>query len=387
VEGGTPGLLNEASQTPFNRPGLVGRELAYLQEALERAELSSHRSFTQRVERLLETQLGASRVLLTHSCTAALEIAALLTVGPGDEVILPSFAYATTASAFARCGATLVFVDISPDTLNIDPDAVASALTSRTRAIVAVDYAGVACDFDALETVARPAGITLIEDAAQGVGATWRGRPLGTFGALAAFSFHATKNVTSGEGGALIVNDPRLQERAEIIQNRGTNRDQFLRGEVEAYHWLEIGSAFAPSEIVAAFLLAQLEELDQITAARVVLWNRYHEAFAALERNGVVRRPMIPDGAAHNGHIYYLIVADEGCRKDLLTQLHQHGVEAAFHYTPLHRSPAGLKFGHAAPPLTVTDDVAARIVRLPLYGSMATDEQDHVIAAVVRALA
>jgi dTDP-4-amino-4,6-dideoxygalactose transaminase len=371
---------------PLNRPTLGGNELAYMREALDLGQLAARGDFSRRVEQMLESQLAAPNVLLTASGTAALEIAALLTVVPGDEVILPSFTYATTASAFARCGATLVFVDIDPDTLNIDPGAVAAALSPRTRAIVGVHYAGAGCDVEALQRIAAAHDLALIEDAAQGYGATLHGRPLGTFGMLAALSFHETKNVISGEGGALIVNEPALIGRAEIILNRGTNRAQFLRGERNEYNWMELGSAFAPSEIIAAFLLAQVEQGSAITAARRESWDRYHRGFAALDPVTEARRPIVSDSAGHNGHIYYLLIANAADRATVLTRLHERGIGAAFHYIPLHATPAGRKYGRIAGSLAVTEDAASRIIRLPLYRHISIDEQQAVIDGVLQSL-
>jgi len=371
---------------PFNRPTLRGKEAGYVREALESGRLAGRGAFTKRVEALLRANLGAPEVLLTHSCTAALEICALLTVGPGDEVILPSFAFATTAAAFARCGAGLVFVDIRPDTFNIDPLAVRAAVGPRTRAIVAVHYAGVACEVQALTAIARDAGAILIEDAAQAFGAGFGDRPLGRFGALSAISFHETKNVISGEGGALVVNDPKLVDRANVIRNRGTNQDQFLKKQVDEYSWVDLGSAYAPSDLVAAVLLAQIEEVADITSQRLRLWERYHRAFEGLERAGHVRRPVVPPQARHNGHIYHLLLTEGARRPALLSELNDQGVGVAFHYVPLHSSPAGLKFGRVSGSLDVTDDVSRRLVRLPLHASMSDRDQDEVVRVFSRAL-
>ncbi len=325
-------------------------------------------------------------MLLTQSCTAALEVAALLTVNPGDEVIVPAFTFPTTASAFVRCGAVPVFVDIDRATLNIDPTATAAAVTPKTRAIVAVHYAGVGCDIDALQRIASTAGAVLIEDAAHGFGASHAGRPLGVFGTMGALSFHQTKNVISGEGGALVVNDPALAARAQTIVEHGTNRAAFLAGAVSEYSWMELGSSYAPSDMIAAFLLAQIEGADAITAERCALWARYHSAFADLAQKGLVQRPGMPAAAAHNGHIYYLLLADPAQRPGLLARLGSAGVTAAPHFVPLHTSAAGKKYGRVAGSLATTENIAGRLVRLPLHLSMSTDEQDHVIDAVIRAI-
>ena len=288
-------------------------------------------------------------MLLTHSCTAALEMSALLAeVGPGDEVILPSFTFTTTATAFVLRGATPVFVDIRPETLNLDPELAARAVTERTRAIVAVHYAGVGCEMDALREITEQHGLMLIEDAAQGLGSTWEGRPLGSIGALGTFSFHETKNVMSGEGGALLVNDPALIERAEILQEKGTNRSAFFRGQVDKYSWVDLGSSFLPSELTAAFLWAQLQEAESITQRRLRIWERYHEALAPLERARPLRRPIVPAHVRHNAHMYY-VAARRPVRRETQRSrpLDESGVNAVFHYVPLHSSPAGRRFGRA----------------------------------------
>lgn len=378
--------MKDGRQIPFHRPALRGRELAYVREAIDGGAISSGGSFARRCEELLQARLGAPRILLTNSATAALEMAALLSVEPGDEVILPSFTYATTASAFVRCGARLVFADISRETLNIDPVAVAAAVTPRTRVIVAVHYAGAGCELKALMEIAGKANVALIEDAAQAFDGRYDGRPLGTFGKLAALSFNWQKNVTSGEGGALIINDARLTDRAEIVLDRGTNRPQFLRGQVPEYSWTDIGSAYAPSEIIAAFLLAQLEEADAITAERRRLWTRYHAAFGNAERQGRVRRQVVSAAAEPNGHIYYLLAPDAAARQSLIAALAQHGVDARAHFVALHTSQPGRKFGRTCGSLTNTEDVARRIVRLPLYAGMAESEQNAVIEAVLQCL-
>jgi dTDP-4-amino-4,6-dideoxygalactose transaminase len=379
-------LPNRSRNISLSQATLRGKEHAYIRDALESGQIAGNGSYTKRVEDLIAAQLGAPNVFLTHSCTAALEVSALLTVRPGDEVILPSFTFPSTGSAFARCGAKLVFVDIDADTLNIDPNAVEAALTPQTRAIVAMHYAGVGCDISSLRKIADAAGLVLIEDAAHGFGAAYRDRPLGTFGALAALSFNETKNVTSGEGGALVVNDCALVERARIMRDRGTNREQFIRGQVAEYSWHDLGSAYAPSDLIAAFLLAQVEDVEAITSARLQLWQRYHVAFEALGRAGCVRRPVVPAEAAHNGHIYHLLLADGARRRAILAELNQRGIGAAFHYVPLHVSPAGRKFGRAAGSLAVTDDVARRLIRLPLHLSMSEQAQSEVIDVVASTL-
>jgi dTDP-4-amino-4,6-dideoxygalactose transaminase len=325
----------------------------------------------------------APRVLLTHSCTAALEMAALsIGVGPGDEVIMPSFTFVSTANAVVLRGATPVFVDIRPDTLNLDETLIETAITPRTRAISVVHYAGVGANMEAIGAIARRHGLTVMEDAAQGFFASYRGRPLGTFGALGALSFHETKNVISGEGGALIVNDPGLAERAEILWEKGTDRSRFRRGEVGRYTWQDVGSSFAPSEILAAFLWAQLQHGGEITRRRRAQWTVYHEAFRGLESDGLVRRPVIPGDAGHNGHLYYLLWPTAAARTAALGALARRGIQAIFHYVPLHDSPAARLYGRTAGRLTVTEDAAARLVRLPLHAALSREEQTRVIQAV-----
>ena len=373
---------------PFNKPCLAGREFDYMRAALDRGHLSGNGPFTKRCSHWLESRTGCARALLTHSGTAALEMAALLLrVGPGDEVIMPSFAFVSTANAFVLRGATPVFVDICPDTLTIDSALVEAAVTERTKGIVTLHYAGVACDMDTLSSVASCHQVPIVEDAAQGILASYRGRPLGSIGALGALSFHETKNVISGEGGALLVNDPRYVERAEILWEKGTNRNRFFRGEVDKYTWVDVGSSFLPSELIAAFLLAQLEAADQLTAARVRLWRRYHEGFEELEATGVLRRPIVPPESGHNAHIYYVLAANLAGRAHLITALNAAGIGAVFHYVPLHSSPAGLRFGRPAGTLSVTDDISDRLVRLPLWPAMTDEQVDTIVATVRQAVA
>lgn len=373
---------NAGLHVPFNKPYATGAELGYIREAIAGAHLSGNGLFSRRCTEALTEQLG-SPVLLTHSGTGALEMIALLTeVGPGDEVIVPSFTFTTTASAFVLRGATPVFVDVRPDTLNIDPERVKEAITPRTRVIVAVHYAGISCDMDALSDLAREHALVLVEDAAQGIDASWNGVPLGTIGALGAISFHETKNLISGEGGALVINDPELLDRAEILQEKGTNRRAFFRGRVDKYSWVDVGSSFVPSELMAAFLWSQIERMDFIARERMRVWGAYHEGFADLETSGVLRRPVIPAGVDHNAHLFYLLLESEAARDHALTELSARGVTAVFHYVPLHSSPAGKRYGRAEGDLAVTDDVSARLLRLPLWVGMSEREVGHVIDSV-----
>jgi dTDP-4-amino-4,6-dideoxygalactose transaminase len=371
----------------FNRPTLVGEEFAYIREALERAHLSGNGRFTQRCQALLEVQLGGGRALLTHSCTAALEMSAILTgIETGDEVIMPSFTFTSTANAVVLRGGVPVFVDIRPDTLNLDENLLEAVITPRTRAIFVVHYAGVSAQMDCIMDIARRHGLVVLEDAAQATHSLWKGRPLGSFGAFSAFSFHETKNVISGEGGALVVNDPAAAARAEIIWEKGTNRAQFQRGEVSKYTWVDIGSSYLPSEITAAFLLAQLEAGPAITAARLARWQRYHEQLQPLEQAGRLRRPIVPTECTHNGHIYYILVPSAAERDQALRALAERGVNAVMHYVPLHSSPAGLRLGRTDGPLSNTDDLSARLIRLPLHPQLDAGAQEQVVAVLQEVL-
>lgn len=370
---------------PFNRPRLVGNEHAYIDEALLSGKLSGNGEFAARCSASLERRLGAARALITPSCTAALEMAGILAdLAPGDEVILPSFTFVSTANAFALRGAVPVFVDSEPETLNIDPDAVAAAITSRTRAIVIVHYGGVACDMDRIMPLVERHGLVLIEDAAHSLPAAWRGRPLGSLGHLSTFSFHETKNVHCGEGGALAINDPALVDRAEIIQEKGTDRSRFFRGEIDKYTWQDLGSSYLLSEVGAAFLWAQIERLDEITAERRGTWNRYHEAFADLERDGVLRRPRVPEGCEHSGHLYYLLMPSATARDELIERLDGEEVKSVFHYSPLHESPAGRRLGRTAGPIEVATQASTRLLRLPLWSRMGEERIERVVDAVSR---
>jgi dTDP-4-amino-4,6-dideoxygalactose transaminase len=366
----------------FNRPAFAGKELDYIRQAVANGHTAGDGSFTRRCHTWLEATLGAPRALLTHSCTAALEMAAVLfDLGPRDEVVMPSYTFVSTANAVVLRGAIPVFVDIRPDTLNLDERLIEAAVTPRTRAIFVVHYAGVACAMDRIMDIAERRGLLVAEDAAQGLMSRYQGRPLGSIGHLAAISFHETKNVISGEGGALIVNDPRFISRAEIIREKGTNRSSFFRGEVDKYTWVDIGSSYLPSDLVAAFLFAQFEHAERLLAERRTLWQRYHEGFAALEELGKCRRPVVPADCEHNAHLYYLLLPSAATRAALIGRLKADGIDALFHYVPLHSSPAGKRFSRTSAALRHTEDLAARLVRLPMWYGM-TDEPDRVIHAV-----
>lgn len=367
---------------PFNKVSVGERERAYVLESLASGQLSGDGPFTRRCHAFLESLYG-SRVLLTHSATAALEAAAILAdLKPGDEVIMPSFTFVSTANAVALRGAVPVFVDIRPDTLNLDETLIASAITERTRAIMPIHYAGIGANMPAILDIATAHGLTVIEDAAQAHGATLDGRQLGTFGAMGAMSFHETKNVVSGEGGALIVNDPALFERAQIVREKGTNRTQFLRREVTKYEWVDLGSSFLPSDLLAALLLAQLERAEEINQRRRAIWARYDAGLAPLRDQGVFRLPDVPAGAVHNGHIFALRAPDHAEQQAMIAALKADGLAVTPHYVALHSSIGGRRFSRTAGPLAVTDDVCATLFRLPLHARLSDAEVDFVIARV-----
>ena len=370
---------------PFNRPYVTGAELGYVRQAIGGGPLAGDGPFTRRATALITELTGAPAALLTTSCTHALDMSALLLdVGPDDEVILPSFTFPSTATAYALRGATLVFVDCRPDTLNLDERRIEAAITGRTRAIVVVHYAGVACEMDAINDIAARHGLVVVEDNAHGLGGAYRGRPLGSLSALATQSFHETKNVQCGEGGALIVNDQLLYDRAEVIREKGTNRSQFFRGMVDKYRWVDIGSSYLPSELVAAFLTAQLESFAEIQSRRHAVWNAYHSRLAAWALDNGVARPTVPHGRTHPAHLYYLLMPDLGDRQGLLRHLKNHGVHATFHYQPLHSAPAGRRYGRTGPGgCPTTEDVADRLIRVPLYAGMTGEDVDRVVDAVL----
>jgi dTDP-4-amino-4,6-dideoxygalactose transaminase len=365
---------------PFNKPYVTAKEHAYIDEAIGNHQLSGDGPFTRRCHQWIEFETGCAKALLTHSCTAALELAALLVdIEPGDEVIMPSYTFVSTANAFVLRGAVPVFIDIRADTLNLDERLIEPAITPRTRAIVPVHYAGVACEMDTIAAIARRHDLRVIEDAAQGVMANYRGRPLGSIGDLGAFSFHETKNVTSGEGGSLLVNDRSLVQRAEILREKGTDRSRFIRGEVDKYTWQDVGSSFLPGELAAAFLMAQLEHALEITRRRLAVWHRYHELLAPLEQAGLIRRPIVPDGCEHNAHMYYVILTPEFDRQGLLDEFKRQQIGAVFHYVPLHSSPAGIRLGRAHGELHLTTSLSQRLVRLPMWCGLDEAQQQRVV--------
>lgn len=359
---------------PFNKPAIINDELQRITAAIGHGQLSGDGVFTRACNKRIVELTGAEAALLTHSCTAALEMAAILCdLGPGDEVIMPSFTFVSTANAVVLRGAQPVFVDIDPLTLNIDPAAVERAITPRSRAIFAVHYAGFPVDMDRLSRIARDHGLILVEDAAQALGSTWRGRPAGSLGDIAAFSFHETKNIISGEGGALTLMRRDLVERAEIIREKGTDRSRFLRGQVDKYTWVDIGSSFLPGELIAAFLDAQLAQAEAIKLRRVAMFDRYAQAFADLAAEGRVRLPHVLEGAVGNGHMFYLMMRDIEDRDAFIAYMGAQGITTPFHYVPLHSAPAGRRYGRASGELPVTDDTSARLVRLPMFWALGDD--------------
>jgi len=372
-----------AYRVPFNRPFIAGRELFHIAQAVTNGQIAADGRFTARCSRFMEERFGIGRVLLTPSCTAALEMAAMLTdLGPGDEVVLPSYTFVSTVNAVARLGARPVFVDIRPDTLNLDESLIEAALTPRTKMIQVVHYAGVACEMDVICKIAEAHGVRVVEDAAQGVHAYYRDRALGGIGHLGAYSFHETKNYICGEGGALCINDPELVERAEIIRDKGTNRARFLRGQVDKYTWVDLGSSYVPSEISSAFLWGQLEQLDEIAARRERIYTRYRVGLADLEREGRLRLPRIGEGCTSNYHMFYVLLPDAERRNRLMEQLAKDSILAVFHYVPLHSSPMGRTFGYRHGDLPVTEDLSGRLLRLPFYYELSEADQDFVIERI-----
>jgi dTDP-4-amino-4,6-dideoxygalactose transaminase len=372
---------------PFNLPPVVGTEQEYMVEAIARGQLSAGGAFTERCCQWLETATGARKGLLVHSATAALEMAALLIdVEPGDEVIMPSFNFVSAANAVALRGGTPVFVDVREDTLNLDETLIEGAITSRTKAVLAVHYAGVPSEMDEICDIAARHDLAVVEDAAQALGSTYRGRPAGSLGDLAALSFHETKNLTSGEGGALLLSDSRYVARAEILRDKGTDRSRFFRGEVDKYSWVDVGSSYGLSELNAAFLWAQLEAAENLNAHRFRAWSLYDEALAKLEAHELLRRPHVPEHVHQNAHIYFVLLADLDERTRVIRELNDRGISAVFHYVPLHSSPAGSRYGRAHGSLAVTENMSDRLVRLPLWDGIADTEIEEVVETLEAAV-
>lgn len=372
---------------PFNKPYMTGKELFYIAEAHFNNMLAGDGFFTKKCHEWLEAKTGAKKALLTHSCTAALEMAAILAdLQPGDEVIMASYTFVSTANAFVLRGAVPVFVDIRSDTLNIDEARIEAAITPRTKAIVPVHYAGVGCEMDTIMDIARRHNLLVIEDAAQSIMSTYKGRPLGSIGHMGVYSFHETKNIISGEGGALLVNDQSYAGRAEIVREKGTNRSQFFRGQVDKYTWVDIGSSYLPGEVIAAFLKAQLEDAEHITRTRLASWHHYHGLLEPLERKGLLRRPVVPKHCQHNAHMYYIQVKPGIARDPILAEMNENGIAAIFHYVPLHSSPAGCRYGRAHGPLKVTDTISQQLIRLPIWMGITGEQQEQVAGVLGKVL-
>ncbi|MCC5450484.1 dTDP-4-amino-4,6-dideoxygalactose transaminase [Rheinheimera sp. UJ51] len=372
---------------PFNKAFMTGKELHYISEAHFNAKLAGDGPFTEHCHSWLEKNSHSARVLLTNSCTAALEMAALLLeIEPGDEVIMPSYTFVSTANAFVLRGAVPVFVDIRPDTLNIDEKLIEEAITSRTKAIVPMHYAGVACEMDMIMAIAGRHGLLVVEDAAQGVMAKYKGKALGSIGDLGAYSFHETKNVISGEGGALLVNRANFIRHAEIIREKGTDRSRFFRGEVDKYTWQSAGSSFLPGELIAAFLWAQLQEADSITQRRLLAWDTYHQYLEPLEAQGLLRRPIIPAECQHNAHMYYILLPEHQDRQAVIDGLKAQQINTVFHYVPLHSSPAGQKLARVYGNMAITDSLSARLIRLPLWVGLSQAQQERLTEVLTNLL-
>jgi dTDP-4-amino-4,6-dideoxygalactose transaminase len=371
------------NKIPFNKPYMTGKELWYISQAHHAGQLAGDGNYTKKCHQWLEAQTNCHKALLTHSCTAALEMSAILAdLEPGDEVIMPSYTFVSTANAFVLRGAVPVFVDIRPDTLNLDETLVEAAVTNRTRAIVPVHYAGVGCEMDTLQNIAQKHHLLLIEDAAQALMASYKGQPLGSFGDLGCFSFHETKNIIAGEGGALIINNSRFTEQAEIIREKGTNRSKFFRGGVDKYTWISQGSSYLPGELIAAFLYAQLEEAEEIIAARLQVWDYYHQLLEPLEKSGKLRRPIIPPTCQHNGHMYYILLNSLQIRTSLISYLKEQGMSSVFHYVPLHSSPAGQHYGRVHGDMNHTNHVSDCLLRLPLFPELGLSQIETVVMAI-----
>ncbi|MGB5809251.1 MAG: dTDP-4-amino-4,6-dideoxygalactose transaminase [Polyangiales bacterium] len=375
--------MRAPARIPFNRPYIAGKELYYIARAVALGNISGDGAFTQGCAKIFEERFGIPKVLMTTSCTSSLEMAAMLCdLGEGDEVLMPSFTFVSTANAVARTGAKPVFVDVRADTLNIDETKIEERVTSRTKVIMPVHYAGVGCEMDAIMAIAESHDLVVVEDAAQGVNARYKGRPLGGIGHLGTYSFHETKNYVAGEGGALCINDERFRKRGEILRDKGTNRQQFFRGEVDKYTWVDTGSSYVPSEITCAFLYAQLEEMDSLTERRRRIFQRYFEALEPLADQGLVTLPSTPEHCDSNCHIFYLLLPDGETRDELMFELREHGISSVFHYVPLHSAPMAKQLGCGDASLPVTDSVSKRLLRLPFYYELTDEDQQEVIERV-----
>lgn len=367
----------------FNVPPVVGNELQYMEEAIKNRKICGDGIFTKKCSAWMEEKTGTAKALLTTSCTHAIEMSAILSnIQPGDEVIMPSYTFVSTADAFVLRGAKVIFVDIRPETMNIDERLIEEAVTERTKAIVPVHYAGVACKMDEICDIAKRHNLFVIEDAAQGVMSFYKGRPLGTLGDYGCYSFHETKNYSMGEGGALLIKDPKNIERAEIIREKGTNRSKFFRGQIDKYTWMDAGSSYLPSDLNAAYLWAQLEKAEEILNDRMASWNLYNQLLKALEEEGYIRLPEIPEECTHNAHMFYIKTKDLEERQNLISFLKAKGVGAVFHYIPLHSAPAGKKYGEFFGKDIYTTSESERLLRLPLYYKLSNDSIEKIVEAI-----
>jgi len=371
---------------PFNRPYLTGNEIVYIEDVLHSLNQGGHicgdGKYTKLVQEFFQSKFGARKALLTTSCTTALELATrLLNLKPGDEVIVPSYTFSSTVNPVLLAGAKPVFAEIQEDTLNIDPVDICKKITKKTRAIYPVHYGGVSCAMDEIMEIAQEHNLQVVEDAAQGVNAKYKGKYLGTIGDFGCYSFHETKNYVCGEGGALLINsdDPKIIERAAILREKGTNRSKFNRGEVDKYTWVDVGSSYLPSDLLSAFLYAQLEKLDEIQDMRLNVWNAYYTALKPFEESGKIRLPVVPDYAEHNAHLFYILFKDEPTRDHIMNQLKEKGIHAVFHYVPLHSAPVGLGLGYQKKDLPVTEDISGRLLRLPMYAGIKETDISHII--------
>ena len=376
--------MQDIRKIPFNRSSLLGRELEYIFQTMSIGQIAGDQTYSKKCQALLERTLGVHKALVTTSCTHALEISALLlNIQDGDEVIVPSFAFVSTANAFALRGAKIVFADVRPDTLNLDENRLEAIITPKTKAVVPIHYAGVACDMDAICDIAQRHGVKIIEDNAHGLFGKYRGKWLGTFGEFGVQSFHETKNVTCGEGGALLINDPAYIERAEIIREKGTNRSMFFRGQVDKYTWVDVGSSYVMSDVLAAFLFAQLEVWQSIQARRRQIWERYAVELSDWSGLSGVRLPIVPEHCEQAYHMFYLLLPSLGAREALIAHLAAHGILAVFHYLPLHRSPMGARWGARADACPVANDISDRLIRLPFYNGLTNIDQMRVIESIM----
>ncbi|HEY4662912.1 MAG TPA: dTDP-4-amino-4,6-dideoxygalactose transaminase [Candidatus Humimicrobiaceae bacterium] len=365
---------------PFNKPYIIGKELYYIAQAVLSGRISGDGTFSNKCAKLIQDRYKIKKVLLTTSCSTALDMSAILcNIKSGDEIILPSYTFVSTANSFYTRGTKLRFVDIRRDTLNIDENEIEEVITPRTRAIVVVHYAGIGCEMNKIMDIAKRNNLLVVEDSAHGLESTYNGKYLGTIGDIGCYSFHETKNITCGEGGAILINNEEFSERAEIIREKGTNRSKFFRGEIDKYTWIDIGSSYLPSEILSAFLYAQLENIEMITRKRLDLWNYYYNNLDDLEKKGFIKRPFIPDNCSHNGHLFYILLENKKVRDLLLKYFKNKGILAIFHYLPLHLSPIGKKIGYRTGQLPITEELSSCLIRLPMFYGLSRIEQDMVL--------